>query len=723
MAKFLSASKERDDPEVVVSPKGMPIAGHLLQPDTVAEAERGGADSRQSIWGDRPVYARNIGVQADTVLPVIETLRERLHSQHELLRPPPPPQQPRRPATPIKLPPTAIVAKKRHPNGPDVGAGVPRPERPRTRSNTPQPARSSAPPMPPSTARLLSRPLPPTPAVPSRSISRLEDELPIDVPQDTPGGLGLSNEQGIHMMYLRNVAEPSVYTHVDATPQLERFPSLRRAKALLDAHRLAEELESLASSTSRKSRSNLSASTATRIAEFSQEAICHWRPQDEEPSASLPAPLSRPRPERPAVQRKTVPLPSTHSSLYGVTSEESEEVQRIQQWRVQVKPAPSVVSKVASAHSVVSQSGDDVSSHLTSVSRSPLSKGSGAKSKRDDEECDPDQTPTLRAKRVVKLGVEAAHSYKGSRGSGSKRSGSAREPASHTAPSIDSKTSAPLGTQHIARLSSKQFDRLALAAEGPAPPPPTPIPHEATTPFLHPTHPTGQRDRDDDRRSSLDAAATTLSVLERKATTHIDTLDAMFRRHPDKMYEVLKKRPGLMLVVMLRCKVEDRLSEVASARVDLAPATSGQRKDHISLLEESLVELHFDDEMLQPTQKPANEPEDFEELEELRSLDLAVEGELPSILVSQHRTGSTAAAASEPSAAESITGENLGELGARSEAALREMVTRLEQAGELCSVQQTLLALQDRLLDTRAGCSRLEDRLRIVSAAVKQGRG
>ncbi|SPO22428.1 uncharacterized protein UTRI_01106 [Ustilago trichophora] len=734
VARFLSSpSKGRGDSMVAaaVSAKGFPIAGQNVQSGDVPAPESNLFNGYGEMRAQRPESAPNFGVQVDVgqqeCLPAIETLRERLDTQQEWVnRPPPPPQPPQqlfRSDSPVKPPSNAILAKKRHPNGPEIGIGLVRPEPPRTRSGTPHPALVVAPQqlLPPA-VRVVSRPLPPTPALPSLSH---QDDRSI---QHKLGGSGLTN---LHNSPTQPPVGRGNVTHVDAAPaQLERLPSRRRPQQLLDANRLAEELESLVSTTTRKPKSIFSsASTSTRIADSSMEAVCHWRPQEEDHSALL-TPLPS-KPSQTIARKHGRPKESTKSSLHVETSEESEAVHRIQKWRVHIKHAPSMVSsKVASAHSGFDaeekDDDDGISSHLTSVSRSPLSKGSAG---REDAEVDPDKTPTLRARRVNRLGVEPAQAYKASPSSkGSKKSPSAPSQTARASKKVDDVISVHLGTNHIARLSDSQFDRLARATEGPSPPLPTTIPREEL--YLHPNP-------DDERRSSFEnPPPTTLSVLERRAVPHIDTLDQMIRRHPDKMYEVFRKRPGLMLVVLLRCKVEDRLSQVdvsTQAAMDPAPASSGvgfkQKQDCISLLEESLIDLHFDND--EEEEQEVLQPIPLQGLEELESFEPEYPPTaMPSIIVSQHHTGSNAASlarsktadtSSSKSHATSHIGMNekarvvgaamVGEIAPRTEAALQEMVSRLEQAGELCSVQQTLLSIQDKLMDTKADQSRLWGRL------------
>lgn len=466
---------------------------------------------------------------------------------------------------------------------------------------------------------------------------------------------------------------------------------------------------------------------------------------------------------------------STKSSLYVEASQDSEAVQRIQEWRVHItKPESVVSSKMASAYSRFRSEDDGVSSHLTSVSRSPLSKGSGDRDRHEKDggadEYDPEKTPTLRAKRVTKVGRETAHSCKVSPSKASPKSTSARDGGARERNSL---SSVRLGTQHIARLTDSQFDRLARATEGPSPPPPTSIPREkpaVPVNFLRPNTksiplPATDSLDEDDRRSSFDATGTTLSVLERKASTHIETLDNMIRRHPEKMYQVFKQRPGLMLVILLRCTVEDRISEVnaspsVSRQTKFGADASELKKDQISLLEESLIDLHFDKEDVGAEDSvPSPLLRSFPELEQLGqwiesgqpscgAVPVSAAGEVPSIVISQHHTGSTsnrsngtvatytpsssittspANSGRHPTHSEASEGRERyhdvgidacafgGELGSRTETTLREMVHRLEQAGELCSIQQTLIALQDRLMTTNASCDKLGERLSTVS--------
>ncbi len=160
----------------------------------------------------------------------------------------------------------------------------------------------------------------------------------------------------------------------------------------------------------------------------------------------------------------------------------------------------------------------------------------------------------------------------------------------------------------------------------------------------------------------------------------------------------------------------------------------------MDLLEESLIDLHFDDE--DPREKSSNnKEEEGKEAAELASLVMSNHApvigeyiqEVPDIVVSHH-TGSVGLGFRSPIPSPSYLYDELehgqdrnqeerleaaagvvAELGARSERALREMVHHLEQAGELCSMQHILASLQDRLMSTRDDCGRLNERLSTVS--------
>ncbi|KAJ1033292.1 hypothetical protein NDA13_001286 [Ustilago tritici] len=693
VARFLG-SKDRHEEDAGFNgftAKGVPIAG--LNPQSILLKD--GGDEREEMRSDGKVQSDYAETKKSEMLPAIETLRERLSSEEEVCKKPPPPPQPQiyRPPSPRLLAPAALRAKCRR----AIGSETPllfshAAEPPQTRSGTPRPA------FPPA-VRVVSRPLPPTPAHNPRAPGA-EPQLRSYSPTDdyiarlsaagqnppTPGsspGLGLSQLDGVPTP---PTADPNTYDDTPAPPlPAQPFLSIRRAKNTLDATLLAAELESLSSFTT----------SSTRFADSSREAVCHWRPQDEVPTSVLP-PLPTPH-QNP---RKRPP-PSTPTSLQ-VEESEDESIQRIQRWRVQITAPPSVVlgSQVPSDHSrFQEEQAEEMSSHLTSVSRSPLSKPNSAKSLVEDL-VDMEKTPTLQAKRVV--GRESARSYK--------------------SPPRPNRHEREEGTSHIARLSDSQFDRLALTTESVLPPPPAPIPAESNNSRLRPKAAINKaEERDEGKRSSLDATGTTLSVLERKASTHINTLDSMIRKHPDKMYEIFKNRPGLMLVVMLRCKVEDRISEVQATPpvlVDLAPSTSGRgkEKDGIDLLEESLIDLHFDEEATSALQEPRG---------------------VPSIVVSQHHTGDSGAARSRTAATsvgpltEPYVEGGMGreqsvveaKIERRSEGKLLEIVQRLEEAGELCSMQQVLMSLQERLMTTKGECSRLSERLSVVSIFVEANVG
>lgn len=672
---------------------GVPIAG--VQPQSILLKEN--AAGEVMMRGDGLVQkVRKTDMGQRDVSPVIETSRERLSSEVKVCKKPPPPPQPQifRPPPPRLPTPTAVCPKRRHPIDPE---SLPHVEQPRPRSGTPRPA------LPPP-VRVTGRPLPPIPAHhPNPAPTSIDPDIlpygdPFSQHCNFAPGLGLSETPDISQRPHDTLHNQHVSTRNDSPPPApapaqQPFPTIRRAKNTLDAARLSEELESLSSLTSsrhhrrhrRQSKFSTTSSAATRIADSSREAVCHWTPQDDPATNHAPSP--RPRTSRSASRKQR--LDSTQSSIRAQESEDSESIHRIQQWRVQITTPPShaPASEILSQFAKIEEY--EVSSHLTSVSRSPLSKPSSTKS-RDDELEDVEKTPTLQARRVVRLGKESPKTYKSPPGPNCHQR---NEPKPH-------------GTHHIARLSDDQFDRLARATEGTPPPSPAPIPVESSVHQLHPhTANRAYEKAEEDRRSSLEASGTTLSVLERKASTHINTLDSMIHKHPDKMYEIFRNRPGLMLVVMLRCKVEDRISEVQpSVLVDLAPSTSGRQevsKDAVDFLEESLIDLRFDDE-----EPPV---------------------QVPDIVVSQHHTGGSAAARSRTVASDgsSVTqpytqgDKGKSEVGTevenRTESKLQEIVQRLEQAGELCSMQQVLMSLQERLMNTNGEFNRLMERLSIVS--------
>uniref|UniRef100_V5E7A9 Uncharacterized protein n=1 Tax=Kalmanozyma brasiliensis (strain GHG001) TaxID=1365824 RepID=V5E7A9_KALBG len=665
VVRLLSGSKQQPNAAAAVSAKGLPIAGQTLQPIYIKTTPQVGHEPQRVTRVDTPRPDRNFGAITDSDDPaVIGSIREHLASQHEpqVHPPPPPPSTQLDPQAAITIPPTAVTAKKRIPNAHEIGLGFP--EEPRKRSS---PEQAVAP-----GARVASRPLPPTPALQAQSTS-LVPQQPLaheHIPQ-----LGMS-----HLNYGATVHQTEQPTHVDSASRLTKFPSLRRVNGTINPVRLAEELETLSTlSSSRRSRKPSSyrkpppSSSASVELDSSQEAVCHWRP-----SLSPPLPSARLNGAA-AYTSHGVKPPSLENS-------EDESIRRIQDWRVHIKQAPSVLSKAASAHSRFE--GDEVSSHLTSVSRSPLSKGEktssvspsrfaqvldevsaqyrGSRSPLSKEE---NETPTMKAKRVV--GKAAAASFHGSpRG-----------------------VRTVSGTSHIARLSDDQFDRLARVAEGPPPPPPTPIPKETT---LRPAE-------EEERRTSLDSThPTTLSTLEHKAAKHIDTLDGMIRKHPEKMWRILGERPGLMLVVLLRCKVEERLEERRSevgvgSLVDLTTKHGREERenDGVRAIEESLVGLNFG--VMQPTKTD----------------------KVPSIVVS--RPSSKSDSQAPPSSASTAIvvaptpaqGQGEDKVDSRGNAALESMVKRLEQAGELCTVQQTLLTLQDKLMSADSEYHRLRDRLSV----------
>ena len=755
VARFLSASKGQQESLEVTrfTEKGIPIAGRGVAFIAMTQSSDAELGRQPAIRVDSNNPAREVGIQSRERggrgnKPALESLRERIVTQQNWQSHPPPPPRlapeplPRPPelasvAPHLARPPTAVTAKKRYP--PDLESGLlfPRPGEPRpprTRTATPHPAHQNP-------VCVVNRPLPPAPAaLPTRSSS-----LPIDEqqgrrqqPPTSTSSRGRERVDPIqtHVDAPSNGSDETLTdTHVGDALRLERFPSLRRrANGMVDAKLLAAELDRLASLTEQRRANHRTRSassiTAADIANCSREALYNWRPSDEPahatPSFNHHEQLKQMKPARTSVRSSSLFVESS--------SKESKSVKRIKHWRMNIIQAPSVVSKVASAHSRFEGEDDGISSHLTSVSRNPLSRKSverDMRMKHAEEEGDPQKTPTVRAKRVTHVGYEAAQQDKASPPTSVKSNSNSQHPA----------TRSLLGTNHIARLSDSQFDRLARATEGPAPPPAAPIPEEPSfsnhlLPAVSATAPTPihfECHAQDDRRTSLDAPQTTLSVLEKKASDHIDTLDQMIRRHPDKMSRILKSRPGLMLVVLLRCKVEDRISEVQSrvgdkgaVLVDTTNMTGRkeeEKRDALSSIEKSLIGLRFDEEE-EVSQPAVGQGEEQRMPEDARSV--------PSIVVSQHFTGH-----SQFSAASSITStaplrpvasvvadqaeegrigtDTLVEIGPRGEAALETIMHRLEQAGELCSVQQTLIALQDRLMSTTVDCSRLQKRLSSVS--------
>ncbi|GAC96987.1 ubiquinone/menaquinone biosynthesis methyltransferase [Pseudozyma hubeiensis SY62] len=688
-------------------------------------------DNSKPTAGDRPQYGASNPATKDgfqtmaegtKAKPVIESLPERLDSQHDLMsRPPPPPPldagaiksdagSVKTFSTPVP-PMTAMLAKKRYPRVPETPLLFPPREQQPVRIATPHPIRPAA-------VRVASRPLPPTPALAALSADRLQKPLM---------GLGLSVDP-------QNASQ--LEKLIDAMPHLRRFPYLRRGKDALDANHLASELESLVSFHSerrsvRQATSIASSITAAEIADSSREAVCHWRPDPESP--------------HPAVHFNTresikAANPTASSLCVEESSEETESVRRIQHWRVQITQAPSVLSKVASAHSRFLGT-DDVSSHLTSVSRSPLSKESG--------EQDAEITPTMKARRVVGRDVAKLLEPKTSPRS-VKSNGKAHH---HQQPNPDQ---GQLGTQHIARLSDSQFDRLARASEGTLPssrsapvPRELPLDNSHLQPSAPPNTPARQSNSvDDDRRTSLEAPPTTVSVLEQKATQHLNTLDLMIRSHPEKMVKIFKERPGLMLVVLLRCKVEDRIDnpygkveKVVAPLVDVG--ISETKKDVpkktaeevcLGLIEESLLDLRFDSH----TTANGGPRVTLDGLS--TSQQQAEVTSTPSIVISQH-TGRLTPTPSAPSPSKDISSTPnptsfshdsvnvnadimLAELDSRSNAALGSVVDRLQRTGELCAVQQSLVALEQKMMNTNNSCSRLGERLSVVRFAdVKKSRG
>ncbi|KAJ9477493.1 Ubiquinone/menaquinone biosynthesis methyltransferase [Pseudozyma hubeiensis] len=615
-------------------------------------------------------------VEETKTKPVIDSLRERLDSQHDLMsRPPPPPPPPPPPdagaikpdagslktlSTPIP-PMTAMLAKKRYPRMAETSLLFPPQDPAPVRTATPHPVRPAA-------VRVASRPLPPTPALAALSAEQR---------QNPPMGLGLSVDPQ-HASRMEKL--------IDAMPHLQRFPSLRREQNALDAKHLASELESLVSFNSerrsvRQAKSHASSITAAEIADSSREAVCHWRPQPEPPHTAVQYSASEP----------TKAVSWTATSLR--VEESSEE------------------------------------------SESPLSKKSG--------EQDAEITPTMKARRVVGRDVAKLLESKASPRS-VKMNGKTHH---HQQPKPDE---GQLGTQHIARLSDSQFDRLARASEGTSPSSrPAPVPREPPhdnshlQPSAPPNTPARQSNSaDDDRRTSLGSPPTTLSELERKATQHLNTLDLMIRRHPEKMVRIFKERPGLMLVVLLRCRVEDRMGDVcgnvgkvvaplvdvgvADAKKDVSKKTA--EKDCLGLIEKSLLDLRFDNHAT------ANvEPRIA--LDGLSTSQQQAEvTSTPSIVIFQH-TGRLIPSLLTPSPSKGTSSTpnhtNLGpdsvninadimlaELDSRSEAALGEMVDRLQQSGELCDVQQSLVALEQKMMNTDNSCSRLEERLSVLEQVV-----
>ncbi|TKY84869.1 hypothetical protein EX895_005949 [Sporisorium graminicola] len=784
VARFLSGSKRPvSDAATGVSDKGLPIAGQGV-PSIVVACPRGDVVRKQAASrGDVPGTAKEVCVQVGATdgnveRPAIDSLRERLVAQQGIANRPPPPPPPTLPPLPLPKqrdfppdvlqpmarPPIAVAAKKRYGNGLERGLGLARHGLPRTRTATPHPAHSPA-------VRLASRPLPPTPAV----LPTLSTSLPIAEQQqaqhqpqpqrqqhqqrvctsDQLPELGLCNHiRPCSEASSKNSENTIADSHVDANLRLERFPSLRRRAdgMLLNANRLAEELDSLVTFTAQRrrrqqARSNASSATAAHVADSSNAALYHWRPSDK--SARAISPFDHYLQQQQLNEKFQVAAGHTAepSSLFVEdSSEELESVKRIQNWRVNIMQAPSVLSKVASAHSRCIAQDDGVSSHLTSISRSPLSKNSAAMGGREQKgkvkEAGSQTTSITQAHLIPKIDWDILRDMKVSGAKSVKSSDRQPPPISPL----------QLGTHHIARLSDSQFDRLARATE--RSPPSAPIPCEPstltvpgnssrqhlhaaalpTTPtYLLPTHMT-----EDDRRTSLDTPATTLSVLEKKASQHIDTLDGMIRRHPDQMYRIFKNRPGLLLVVMLRYKVEERISAVppvvdAAPLVDLAMSRDSTReakgRDCLSLIEESLIDLRFDDERAEGQQKLQTDQSQYLSLQQRSA---AVEQSTQSIDTSQHHTGALGNVGSLsrsppiPSSSASINAYRtttivadeeveVAELGSRGEAVLQEIILRFEKAGELCSVQQTLIALQDRLMNANTDCSRLRERLSVVS--------
>lgn len=685
------------------------------------------------------------------ILPAVRTLRDQVDTQHNVCSCSPPPAPPQNPRSSSLNPnsTTAAISKRKHPLDFATDTLATHPERLRTRSETLKPILHPPP-------RLVSRPLPKPPvhvAADTAAVKTSPSFETFSALNDQPNcfNCGDSSEAGAQNL-LQESAQPKIAlsnlgnTRGDMSREVQRSASLRRAETVLEVDRLVDELESLATYQSMRGSSKGSGrtsaageSTATRFADASREAICHWNPAHEQP---LPA--SSRSDDFQGAERFDLLEQAEKCGKW-------ETMHKVNEWRVHVSPPASLLSsKVRSAHSPLPTTGveeDGTITYVTSVSQSQRPRENKEVNHHAGCESDPDKTPTLRAYRITKQGRTSAHVYKPSSANCTNLAPTlkhkANEPGERT--SKEPPTRPQQGTEHIARLSDAQFDRLARAIEGPSVPPRTPIPHELYSPLPHSAS-TPKPNEEHVRRSSIDATGTTLSVLERNASCHIDTLDSMIRRHPDKMYEVLRKRPGLMLVVLLRERVEDRLSEVYTSPrskwegPSSSTSVATERKNGTTLLEESLIDLHFDVEE-EKKQERNDDPQPASRCEPdglvVGSPEALSRGrKVPSLVVTHHTDELIHRSSGAPSptpvrpgnehtksrqqgrcqaAAERFETGAITELGTRTERTLDQIVHRLEQAGELCAMQKTLVSLQDRLMSTNASCSQLRERLSIVS--------
>ncbi|GAC72524.1 hypothetical protein PANT_7c00144 [Moesziomyces antarcticus T-34] len=675
VARFLSNSKEQDQSATVQPPSDTSDSEDTAQTSSTHVVNELPAEHQARSPRMKASEVTAEANQRDAVA-VLEAIRERLDpegSSTSTLHPLPPLPQLPRPPTPVLVPPVAMSPKKRHANGFEDALGKGRPDFAHMQAGVSRPA------VPPP-IRSVSRPLPPTPVhAPIPRFGKVDNFHSKPLPASA-FGLGLLQDKNRVDQFARAAAE--IHTHGDSTNADK--PRAYRVNHQVDAHRLADELESLVSSSARrrKPQSDFSSDT-TRLADSSREAQCGWRPN-----------ASPGFPRHETFGQVHAHASSAATSMFANESE-PEAIKRIQTWRVQITNPPSVLgSQCASAHSGLYTDGG-LSSHLTSISRSPLSKDNKPRSQVDDAQ----KTPVLKSRALPngrhRLAEESRHNKEGR----SHRESRERDAKTNT------NGCHVIGTRHIARLTDSQFERLARATEAlrtqacmspeassildDVPESDKPAPHLGIG-------------EEGELRSSVDAARTTLSVLEERASPHIETLDAMIRRHPDKMYKLFQKRPGLMLVFLLRCKIEDRLSHVPSL-VNAEPASNaGTTEKDIDLLEGSLIDLHFDAD---PVKHPAPRQ--------------SAEGDaVPSIVIS-HATGSSPTSTdATPQATQSPNASQRPEVRAGSDKTLHEIVCRLEKAGELCIMQHALVSIQNRLINTTDTCTQLSDRLSKLEQAV-----
>ncbi len=364
--------------------------------------------------------------QRDAVA-VLEAIRERLDpegSTTSTLHPLPPLPQLPQPPTPVLVPPVAMSPKKRHTNGFEDALGKGRPD-----------LRTCKPVYRVQLFRLRSD----RSAVHSRPHPCMLPYLALA--KWTVSTQSLFRRQRLVSVYFKTRNE-SISSRVQQpkSPRMATAPtptSLEHTASTTKWTRIDSPTSSRASSHRPLADASLGPTflpTPPRLADSSREAQCGWRP-DASPGF----------PRHETFGQVHAHASSAATSMFANESE-PEAIKRIQTWRVQITNPPSVLgSQCASAHSGLYTDGG-LSSHLTSISRSPLSKDNKPRSQVDDAQ----KTPVLKSRALPNGRHRLAEESRRNKEGRSHRELRGRDAKTNTDGCHG------IGTRHIARLTDSQ---------------------------------------------------------------------------------------------------------------------------------------------------------------------------------------------------------------------------------------------------------------------------